>query len=619
MSAFAVVFERSNIPVEIEVLECVMQRLEHRGPDGCDVWVSGNVAMGHWHFWTTPEEVGERQPLKITGLPLWIVFDGRLDNRDELIRNLRLTGEEIQVSDAILVLRSYDKWGGHCAEHFIGEYAFVILDESRSKFFCARDPLGDRSLFYTIKGTRVLIASEPWALTDSATEPNENAIAHFFALRASEDGETLFKGVFELPPAHVMTFSPAGEQNWCYWQPDLSKTLRGKSDREYAEGFLALLEESVRCRLRSNVPVAVMMSGGLDSTSVACLTARMVAPHPLTTISYIFDEFPECDERRYIETIKTKYGIHSIQVPCDALLPYQEVEKFPHNPNGPDGNIYRMIIERTYRRAAEAGLRVLLTGTYGDELYCGAEDWLAALLTEKRLRNAAQDMKLHIRYAGLHCTLKSAFMRRAVIRLLESLPGGARLVGTIRNWRKASRAEWLTPFAANCITPTVHPKESLLGILTAEDNITDAYYAGRYALELRHPYRDRRLVEYVLSLPGHQFYRHGRYKHVLRVAMQGILPEIIRNRTIPTTLLAILARSLNQNGQVLNTCIRDSEASWSQYVRAEWLERHWNAPVTIENDGAWAVIPWLCASYATWHSTLFDRRVDYVRQDLILR
>ncbi len=180
-----------------------------------------------------------------------------------------------------------------------------------------RDALGDRTLFYAFDGTRLVIASEPWAVAGAMQyrpELNESAVAHYFALKATEDGQTLFKNVYELLPAHVMVVNASGQRTWRYWQPDLSKRLRGKSDEEYAEQFRSLLEESVRCRMRSTTPVGVLMSGGLDSTSVACLAARMLAPQPLTTISYVFDELTDCDERQYIEAVKAQWGIRSIQI-----------------------------------------------------------------------------------------------------------------------------------------------------------------------------------------------------------------------------------------------------------------------------------------------------------------
>jgi asparagine synthase (glutamine-hydrolysing) len=602
-----------------------MERLKHRGPDGSDVWLAGNTALGHWHFWTTPEEVGERQPLEVQGLPFKLVFDGRLDNRPELLNELNLHPKQgEQFSDATLVIRAYDRWGKDCFEHFIGEYALAILDEWRGELVCARDALGDRSLFYALKGTRFVVASEPWAVAgadDSAAELNENAVAHFFAMKANEDGETLFKNVYELPPAHGMVLSASGMHSWRYWQPDSSARLPGRSDQEYAEGFLTLLEESVRCRLRSASPAAVLMSGGLDSTSVACLAARMIVPTPLTTLSYVFDELPDCDERRYIETIKTRWGIHSIQVPCDDFWPYKNLVDWHRNPNQPEGNPYRLVIERIYQHAGQAGLHVLLTGMYGDHLYDGDEDWLADLITEGRLRDAAREVNLHLRYAGLRRTWRSSYLRRAALRLIQTGTLGKQLLGPMlsrrRNRQGRTAPAWLTSFSASCLSenksqldPAFELRSNLLGILTAKACAQETYNTSRYGLELRHPYRDRRLVEYVLALPAHQLYYHGQYKHVLRTAMQGILPDAIRMRSRPTTLLSLLSRGMEREKEVLQRHVQDPNATWRKYVRADWLADHWNIPVTQENDGWEAVVPWLCVSFASWVSSFICNDVD---------
>ena len=618
MSAFAVVYEWFNGPVEPGVLERVMERLQQRGPDGSDTFQTGNAAMGHWHFWTTPEEVGERQPLGLKDLPFRIVMDGRLDNRRELLEALNVNDlDGVRLSDAALVLHAYDRWGKDCFEHFIGEYALAILDEARGELVCARDALGDRSLYYAIKGTRMIVASEPWAAAGAdgcAEEINDNAVVHYFAFKTCENGETLFKNVFELPPAHAMLVNASGEHHWRYWQPVPSFRLRGKSDQEYAEGFLPILEESVRCRLRSESPAGLLMSGGLDSGSVACLVSRMISPAPLETLSYVFDELSDCDERIYIEELKTRLGIHSIQIPCDDLWPYKHLQDWPRNTNQPDGNLYRMVMERTYQRARQEGLRVLLTGTYGDELYDGADDWLADLIEEGRLGEAAQEIKLHLHYTGLRRTWKSLYLRRAVTRGIKNLPVGKQLVSAVKRWRTIRTPNWLTPFSLTCLSkdkpqldPAFELREGLLGMWIAEDCVTEAGYAGRYSIELRHPYRDRRLVEYVLGIPAHQLYRHGQYKHVLRTAMQGILPEAIRTRTRPTTLLMLLARGMERERDVLQENIQNPGAAWGKYVRADWLKQHWETPVTQETDGADAIVPWLCVSFASWYASFLRR------------
>ncbi|HMB22472.1 MAG: asparagine synthetase B, partial [Chloroflexota bacterium] len=120
MSAFAVIYEYSNTPRSAGVLNNVMERLSHRGPDGSDTLLLGAVTMGHWHFWTTPEEVGERQPVELADSPFVIVLDGRLDNRSEIISQLEIDLAEASLfSDAVLILRAYHRWNKACFERFV--------------------------------------------------------------------------------------------------------------------------------------------------------------------------------------------------------------------------------------------------------------------------------------------------------------------------------------------------------------------------------------------------------------------------------------------------------------------------------------------------------------------
>ena len=547
----------------------------------------------------------ERQPLKVKGLPFRIVLDGRLDNRPDLLDQLNIPpAEGKRLSDAALILRAYDRWGETCFEHFIGDYALVIFDEAREHLLCARDSLGERTLFYSIRGPRVVIASEPWAVAGadlSAAELDENAVAYHFALRAMENGQTLFKNIFELLPAHAMVIHAKGERVWRYWKPDPSIRLRGKTDREYAEQFLLLLEESIRCRLRSTTPAGVLLSGGLDSGSIACLAARLTAPSPLTTISYVFDELTNCDERQYIHLIEDRWGIRSIQIPCDDAWPYKDWEHWPHNPNHPEENSYRLLKERAYRRAHAEGLRVLLPGAFGDELYCGEDDWFADLLAEGRLRDAARELKRHLHYLGPRGTLETVHPRRVIRRLWHPLSAAAPTSPP----RKAPA--WLTDDSAarlngkeNWLDPAFERKADLLGVGASQDSSREYVNASRHAVELRHPYRDRRLAEYVISLPAHQLYNLGFYKYILRVAMQGILPEPILSRSRPSSLLSLYVRGMEREREWLQAGFRDPHAAWRKHVRADWVLKHWDAPLTFQTPGTFSVVPWLCISYQSW-------------------
>lgn len=606
MSAFAVIFERAKTSLDPALLGRVMKRMSHRGPDGRDEYTSDRLAMGHWHFWTTPEEVDERQPLKLEGLPYRIVLDGRLDNRRELIAHLNLPPS---ISDAVLILRAYARWNESCFEKFIGEYALVIHDESRDELICVRDALGDRTLFYSIHGSHVIIASEPRAVaeTRSQIEMDEEGLTYYFAFQPTPTGQTLFKGVYELLPAQVLTIAQNGERKRFSWEPDPTKRTRFKRDEEYAEQFRDLLEQSVRARLRSATPASVLMSGGLDSTSVACLVARMMVPAQLKTISFVFDseELKECDERVYMNAVREQWKTDSIQIPCDDLWPYKDWEQWPQPLNRPDGNVFRWIKERVYQHTNQEGVRVLLTGEGGDHLYAAGADWLSDMIREGKYFTSFQSLILQIRRKGWHNVWIAGHLQRAFRALLKTaLPESL----TKRLGSKPTPPAWLTSKASQLWQPEksrFHPSlmrhDNLLGMQSATGVTAEIPIANEHGIELRHPYRDRRLIEYVLSLPAYQLYYGGLYKHVLRTAMQGILPEIIRTRPRPTALLPLYKIGLQKEQHLITDHLDALNPAWEAYIRQDWLRSHWKINAPAEQVGTESMIVWLCVSFDSWY------------------
>ena len=608
MSGFAVIYERSKQPIDPQAFERVMGRLSHRGPDGRDDIQIGSVRMGHWHFWTTPEEVGERQPLSLPGTPFTLVFDGRLDNRPEVLSELGIdpvAGNSL--SDAALTLRAFARWGQACFEHFVGEFAAVIYDQQHDEVLCARDQLGDRSLFYTIQGSRVVITSEPWAAAGGRNVPaelNDNALAASFAFQVPQDGQTLFKEVFEILPAHTLTLNSTTQNPRCYWKPDLSKKLRGLSDEEYAERFRALLEQSVVCRMRATTPVGIMMSGGLDSTSVACFAARQIAPQQLTTLSYVFDELTECDERPFINSMVEKWNLRSIQFLGDDAWPYKNSGTGPVNPNRPEHDPYRLLHEQLSTRAQAEGLRVLLDGGFGDNLYDSAMYWWADLLCELKLMKAAKDPVLYIQHWGWRKTWQAGFFRKAARHLFNHIPGGKHIHGT------DTQSDWLTDYSARCLTnnnkkqnPIYERFGNLLGMRAAKGASGSDFYSNRHSLEMRHPYRDRRLIEFVLTLPAYQIYERGVYKYILRNAMRGILPENIRTRRQPTSISTLFLRGIEREKTVLGSCIQSPQALWRKFVRVDWLLSHTYGLFSTDNKWPNVLVPWSCLANIAWYES----------------
>ncbi len=600
------IYDRSNSPVEPGVLERVMHRLDHRGPDGQDTWYSDSISMGHWHFWTTPEEINERQPLKLSELPYTIVLDGRLDNRSDFINRLSINSEEgSHLSDAILILKAYDRWGTNCFKDLIGDFAFAIWDEYHKELVCARDAIGDRTLFYTILGSTLLIASEPWPLAASLNqqvEIDEVTLGCHFSLRVPEDGRTMFKGINELLPAHWMKINDKTIQFQKYWQPSIENRTHKRTTDDLAVEFRELLKTSISDRLRSSTPPGVMLSGGLDSASIVCLAAGLLAPVQLNTISYVFNTFNKCDERPYINAVTEQYNTRSIQVPCDDIWPFASFPECPIDPNAPSANPYRLILERTYARAQEEGLRVLLTGMFGDNLYSMSSEWLADLFWDGKMGQLGEEISYLLKKQSYSKSIKSRLIWQASKQIFVRLPG----FGHIR--RRSKPPNWLTPYGASLVKKQFYTKGSekthpLLNMRDAVGASREIYNTNRFNLDLRSPYHDRRLIEFVFGLPAYTLYSKGVTRRILRDSMVGALPESIRVRPGKTNLLSLYNYGLQQKKQDMETLLFSQNVTWRKYVSESVLCKEWQIEVTKESSGARSLLPCLCILFELWYKS----------------
>src|SRR5262245_42090580 len=241
--------------------------IAHRGPDGTGQWVDGPVGFGHQMLSTTPESLHERQPLRDETGDLCLVLDGRVDNRSELKAALEARGARLHDdTDAELVLKSYVVWGEECPKHIIGDFAFAIWDGRKRQLFCARDFFGIKPFYYHIDDSTFRFGSEQHQILEDPAvrrRPNEGMIAEYLASAITNQEETLYQDIRRLPPAHVLIVRAGQVRKQCYWSPDFSKNIRYRTDEQYADHFLSIFKESIRCRLRSVGTVGIALSGGL--------------------------------------------------------------------------------------------------------------------------------------------------------------------------------------------------------------------------------------------------------------------------------------------------------------------------------------------------------------------
>jgi asparagine synthase (glutamine-hydrolysing) len=612
MSGLLALVAPNGAPVDRGDATRMLARLDHRGRHGRRLLVDGPMAIGHQHHWTTPEEEGELQPLTSTERRFAVAIDGRIDNRNELGAALDLDRATVaETSDARLLLYAFERWGESCFRLLVGPFAAIVADRTTGTLICARDPLGDRSLFYGGDRRLLVVASEEQAVLAHPrldSELDQASLAALFAVQERTLGRTFFRDVHELPQGHLLRIDRDGPHQVCYWEWQLP-AVRYRSDADYGDRFLELLTESVRCRLRSTGTPAVLMSGGLDSTSVASVAARELGPgHRLAAVSWTFDELAACDERPYIGPVTARWQLAGLEVNGDDGWPFRNAHAWPHNPNRPVDNAYRILKERAYSKARLHDIDVLLTGGWGDHLYAGGSGWLEEELTAFRWWSAVRELGW-LSFRG---------------KLLAD-PGVRRLGRRIfRGRATAGLPPWLTPAATALLdrdrwlppglegSPRPEQAAVVCGPLAADSAASETYHASHHGLELRHPFRDRRLVEFMLAIPADQLIRRGMIKHVLRVAMNGILPDEVRLRTTPTSLLPLYARGLLEREAVrVGRLVNRADATWRPFVDLAPILRTLPERLANGQDGPACLVPWHCSYLELWLQRMGRSNVVY--------
>lgn len=593
MSGIAAIYNRDGKPVTATVLNRFARSLEHRGSEANRYRIHGATGLAFSPLCTTAESLAEAQPFEDLRTGCAIVLDGRVDNRDEIASALKHEGRVLTGSgDAELILSAYLCWGGSCPARILGDFSFAIWDPRHNKLFCARDPLGIKPFYYYHDAKLLLCASELRQILDHpsiSTSPNEGLAAEYLACAMVNVEETLYRGIYRLPPAHSLSVTAERVEAARYFDINPNHTIRYANDEEYAEHFLELFSEAVRCRLRTHKPVGVFLSGGLDSSSVAAMAGgilgRTTAPRqPLESFSLVFPG-AECDESFYIGEVGATCGIPSNPsgpAHKNAAHYLEQVRNYRDFPDYPNGVMTYSLNDLARRK----DVRVVLTGLGGDEWLMGSFYQYADLLRQFRFGDILRKLRGNARAAG------KRFCWRTVLRfgLWPLLPAAAQhmLGGFLNRGRIPS---WIEPgFAArNKLSgrlreepatppfPTLAQKD-LYDVLASGWRIhaleMEDRAAASFGIEQRHPFCDRRLLEFALALPEEQRWRGSETKYILRKAMAPLLPESVRQRRTKAEFSSIFMKTFVMNGgQSLFHALPIATAGW---VRQEEVERKYS-------------------------------------------
>lgn len=556
MSGIVGIWNLDGRPVEQAVLAGMSATLAHRGPDGEGRWIEGPIGLACQLLRVTPEAATETQPL-VHASGTVLVFDGRLDNREELLASLEASPEIATDSpDPALVLAAYEAFGERFPERLNGDFALGLFDPNRRRLLLARDAIGIRPLYYCRTGDTFLFASEIKALLahpQVSARPADGALADFLLGRPSYHScMTFFEGVSSVLPSHLVIVSPGGVASRCYWDFDTGRRIHLASFQEYAEAFREHFERAVRRRLRSAWPVAVAVSGGVDSSAIFCLAEtlgrRAGERHPLVIgISNPCEDGSLADESAFLLEIERARRVSIERVPmertgflggCEEAIWYTEAPMLDGQWNN----------TRAFLSAVrERGARVLLTGNWGDQV----------LFEQAYLIDLLHCLRWHQLWAHLgefgrwFTDVEPRWFRRRFLLDLIVFHAPPQLLQRFRalraKLRRAGRdGPWYTErfrrqglasaansgsrraFAtarAQSLYETVRARTYLLGM--EWNNKVGAMHG----LEMAFPFLDRDLITFLIGVPGEIATWRGVPKAILREAMCGVLPEAIARRT----------------------------------------------------------------------------------------
>lgn len=621
MSGVAGVYYRDGDGVDQTELEAFSRSLAHRAVDGSSTLEEDPIGFTHQQFHTTPEAVHEELPRAEHGLA--ITADARIDNRDDLLSRLSLRDCSEVVTDSDIILEAYREWGIDAPNELVGAFVFAIWDADAERLVCARDHTGLRPLYYSLDERRFLFASEPGGLLSRDDVPNtadEVRIGDYLSRTVQDRERTFYSEIKRLPPATTVTITADDVSKSRYWELDTEREIELDSDEAYARAFREHFEEAVRCRLRTDGPVGTFLSGGLDSSSVTCVANEYLRERGVAheTFSVVFDEVPESDEREFIEPVLRECTVRSTFVKCDDTGPLTGVREMLDATDEPFTAHALYLHWELYRSVADADIDVVLGGYGGD---------ITVSYGLRRFVELALDMDL-VELKSELSAFASMFDRstRDVFVgyvLSPLLPDSIKDVW--HTLRRDGQSTEFGPMLDEDFVDDIGLKQRRERIETGrtvaktererqyralEDGVTVAdietvnKVSAVHSIDHRHPFLDKRLIEFCLALPADQKLRNGWSRYVLRRAMNQYLPSEVQWRKWKTSYTKAFRRNLREcNEGELREAIEKHEPSVEPYVDIDEYENAYTAALEGQ-EGEWCLDLWLTCVLAFWAETL---------------
>lgn len=546
-------------PVDREFLIRMGRNIEEYGPDGETVFFDESFGMLYRPFHTTAESRLEHQPY-VSPSGKIITWDGRLDNREELVLELR---HELNVdhTDVAIVAAAFDRWGSDCFARLIGDWGTAIWDPREKELLLSRDYIGIRHLFYYVKAKRILWCNHlaPLALCGDKFRPCDEYIAGYLIAEPEAD-LTAYQEIRSVLPGHFLRLRSGGITNHTYWTFRAGLRTRYATDAEYEEEYRFHFRRAVRRRLRTDSPVLADLSGGLDSSSIVCMADDILAKEgveaPRVDTFSLYDSMePDNDDLQYftkVEERRGRIGFHAdLGTSGDAI-------RFGHSEFGasPGFGMRSDIKSAVSSVVDQYHHRVALSGMGGDDMNGQGLDpcvQMADLLLDFRLLELAKQLTAWSLFYRKRPWIQLFFQT-----LLQFMPISLRA----RLTEQGKVETWISHRFATRYKLSTRKMGIVEGMRFCRPGIQDATQciAARsrlmthfepLAIERRYPYLDKNLVEFLKTIPLDQVLRPGRRRFLMRRALANLLPqEILARKTKATVTRAYCIAMQKYSGKV---------------------------------------------------------------------
>ena len=603
-----------------------------RNQDEPRFWIDGNVGFACISIGNQISAKDNVSPYAHPNQQTIIVFDGHIDNSQELLPVLQphLSSNREPISDEAIILAAHEKWGLDFPKHLIGDFAFAIWDKKENRLICARDHFGVKPFYYHLSGKSFLFASTPQAILASRMIPfviNEERIADHLVnpLEGVDKTSSFYRDIFRLPPARMLIVQSGGLVVRRYWE--LSPVIHSglNTENDYIEAFQELFAEAVRCRLRGVPAAASMLSGGMDSSAIVGMGRRILAEEggrPLHAFAVISNSPDTNRETSQILSVLDQGGLQAHLISETELSQWMdELVKAIQGESEPFDCL--MNLNRTvYLHARDQGMNAILDGIDGDVLLSGSGH-LTQLWREGAFRTILEET---CKAEGLTAEYKMGrgmFWNSLLSVLMPSAPDWLRKLRQPYRTRKlitsairesiidhdfAYRSRLGERFAAlNSHKPSSRSLRQIERHKIALDHpfLTvglERYerIASAFGVEARHPFTDVRLVEFCLALPWHLKTRRGWTKYILRRAMEPYLPsEVIWRRDKDSLMWEFNRIILKARADYFHQATLDEKENLKPYINLQKIEDFWHEYLILGDENHSEML-WSGVALAFW-------------------